>query len=320
MKLPSSFTPATTQRSSTLLANLTSIHERIQHVTNSRSISKPIRLVAVSKLKPVSDIIALSSTPTDSQTQQRLQQEWQPQEHFGENYVGELLEKSRLISQYYRERRQQANDGDTDGVHSSKGRIKWHFIGGLQSNKCVQLARDVEDLWAVRSVDSIKKARLLDRGWRERGQRRRDQNGSTAASEEEEEEEEDGRLRISIQINTSGESSKSGVAPKSDELLDLARFVLEECRDHLNLQGVMTIGAIARSVATTPENENDDFISLRENRDWLADRLGLTQDRLELSMGMSEDFEGAIALGSDEVRIGSTIFGERPPKKEAKVV
>ena len=54
-------------------------------------------------------------------------------------------------------------------------------------------------------------------------------------------------------------------------------------------------------------------------RDKVAKELGLGPDELELSMGMSSDFEGAIALGSDEVRVGTTIFGVRPPKKDAKV-
>lgn len=80
----------------------------------------------------------------------------------------------------------------------------------------------------------------------------------------------------------------------------------------------MTIGAIARSVATTAENENEDFLCLREQRDLVTKELGLERE-LELSMGMSEDFEGAIAMGSSEVRVGSTIFGTRPPKNEAKL-
>lgn len=80
----------------------------------------------------------------------------------------------------------------------------------------------------------------------------------------------------------------------------------------------MTIGAIARSVATTPENENEDFVTLREQRDLVQKELGLDRD-LELSMGMSEDFEGAIVMGSGEVRVGSTIFGIRGPKSEAKI-
>ncbi|TGJ80443.1 hypothetical protein E0Z10_g8311, partial [Xylaria hypoxylon] len=89
---------------------------------------------------------------------------------------------------------------------------------------------------------------------------------------------------------------------------------------NLHLLGLMTIGAIARSVATTAENENEDFVALREQRDLVAKELGLGQERkLELSMGMSEDFEGAIAMGSDEVRVGSTIFGTRPSRAEAKI-
>ena len=83
----------------------------------------------------------------------------------------------------------------------------------------------------------------------------------------------------------------------------------------------MTIGAIARSQATTPENENEDFLSLRATRDHIVAELGLDGPQaLELSMGMSEDFEGAIKLGSDEVRVGTTIFGDRPLKSEARIV
>lgn len=87
----------------------------------------------------------------------------------------------------------------------------------------------------------------------------------------------------------------------------------------LNLLGLMTIGAIARSKATTAENENEDFEALREQRDLVAKELGLSPESLELSMGMSEDFEGAIAQGSSEVRVGSTIFGQRPAKSDAKI-
>jgi len=78
----------------------------------------------------------------------------------------------------------------------------------------------------------------------------------------------------------------------------------------------MTIGAIARSKATTPENENEDFSTLEKVRDEVSKELGI---EIELSMGMSDDFEGAILQGSDEVRVGSTIFGERPAKTDFKV-
>ena len=253
------------QRASQLIEQLSSVQHRISSVTAKSSISNPIRLVAVSKLKPATDILAIHQAPTSHL-------------HFGENYVQELLEKAKLLPT----------------------EIRWHFIGGLQSNKAQSLARDCRNLWAVESVDSVKKARLLDKG-----------RGESDPGRE--------RLRVFIQVNTSGEDSKSGVEPDSDDLIQLCKFVRDEC-PKLKLQGLMTIGAIARSQATTAETENEDFVLLRDTRDKVAQELGVEKSELELSMGMSEDFEGAIALGSDEVRVGSTIFGERPPKKEAKVL
>lgn len=126
-----------------------------------------------------------------------------------------------------------------------------------------------------------------------------------------------------MQVNTSGEASKSGCAPGADTVA-LCRAV--EAAPNLRLLGLMTIGAIARSVATTAEDENADFVALREQRDLVIRELGLGGEgegqegrTLELSMGMSEDFEGAVAMGSDEVRVGSTIFGARPSRAEAKI-
>lgn len=260
-----SIPPASPARAATLLANLTSVTSRITAAAKS---DRPIRLIAVSKLKPASDILALHQPPGGHL-------------HFGENYLQELQEKAKLLP----------------------ASIRWHFIGGLQSNKCVTLARDVRGLWAVESVDSEKKASLLDKGWGER-------SAELRASDAED------RLRVFVQVNTSGEENKSGVDP-GDGAVALCRFIRDKC-PRLRLQGVMTIGAIARSKATTPENENEDFLCLRDTRDRVVKELGL--EGLELSMGMSEDFEGAIALGSDEVRVGTTLFGERPPKSEARVI
>ncbi|KAI1909282.1 hypothetical protein LOZ12_005335 [Ophidiomyces ophidiicola] len=254
-------------RASTLLANLASVNSRISAASTT---SDSVRLVAVSKLKPASDIQALYTPPTSHL-------------HFGENYLQELLEKSKILPP----------------------EIRWHFIGGLQSNKCVTLARDVRGLWAVESVDTQKKASLLDKGWGER----LNNEQQTGTSEE--------RLRVFVQVNTSGEESKSGIEPS--QTLELCQFIREKC-PRLKLQGLMTIGAIARSKATTSETENEDFVCLRETKDTVCEVLKLEGDeKLELSMGMSEDFEGAIAMGSNQVRVGSTIFGARPPKGEAKV-
>ncbi|KEF63199.1 YggS family pyridoxal phosphate enzyme [Exophiala aquamarina CBS 119918] len=271
--------PISPSRASTLAANLLSIQTRIASAVSPTS-SKPPRLVAVSKLKPASDILALHQPPTS-------------QQHFGENYVQELLEKARVLPRS----------------------VRWHFIGGLQSNKAAQLAREVDNLWAVESVDSVKKAGLLEKGRKDRDERLDKEKGSeqqdSAAVGE--------PLRVFIQVNTSGEDSKSGLEPQSAELRELARYIQNEC-PHLRLQGLMTIGAIARSRATTAETENEDFDTLRDTRDWVAKEVGLQVEELELSMGMSEDFEGAIRQGSNEVRVGSTIFGERPPKKDARVL
>lgn len=261
------------QRASQLIERLSSVQQRISTVVTKSSAPKPVRLVAVSKLKPATDILALSAAPTLHL-------------HFGENYVQELLEKSKLLPP----------------------EIRWHFIGGLQSNKCQTLAREVHGLWAVESVDSVKKARLLDKG---RGERDAAIRGGEAGGAS--------PLRIFVQVNTSGEDTKSGVEPESNELSELCKFVRDDC-PNLALQGLMTIGAIARSQATTAETENEDFTCLRDTRDKIAQELDIDKHDLELSMGMSQDFEGAIALGSDEVRVGSTIFGERPQKKEAKVL
>lgn len=261
-------------RAKTLLENLTTIHSRISQTCKSHAVSKTPRLVAVSKLKPASDILSLVQASP-------------PQLHFGENYVQELQEKAALLPK----------------------NVRWHFIGGLQSNKASQLARDIPNLWAVESVDSIKKAQLLNKG---RGEMLERQNGETAEAG-------DARLRVFVQVNTSGEESKSGLGPFSADLLELCKFVINEC-PNLQLQGFMTIGAIARSQASTPETENEDFVCLRNTRDEMASKLDKAPDDFELSMGMSEDFEAAIVQGSDEVRVGSTIFGERPPRKEAKVL
>lgn len=155
----------------------------------------------------------------------------------------------------------------------------------------------------MESVDTVKKADGL-----EKGRRALVEKGGLQGKGEE-------KLRVFVQVNTSGEESKSGVEP-GEEAVGLCRYITE-C-PHLKLQGLMTIGAIARSKESQEEGkENEDFLKLREVRDHVQEALGV--EGLELSMGMSEDFESAVRCGSDEVRVGSVIFGERPARKDAKV-
>ena len=96
--------------------------------------------------------------------------------------------------------------------------IQWHFIGHLQSKKCKPLLTAVPNLFVVEGVDSENLATKLD-------------NACKALGRE--------PLRIFIQVNTSGEDSKSGVSP--DGCVALARFVSSSC-PHLHLSGLMTIG------------------------------------------------------------------------------
>jgi pyridoxal phosphate enzyme (YggS family) len=174
--------------------------------------------------------------------------------------------------------------------------IKWTFCGHLQSNKARQLAESVENLWCVSSVDSTKKADALDRG---RGKLR----GENPECE---------RLRVMVQVNTSSEEQKGGLSSRED-ILSLAKHIQESC-PNLILLGLMTIGSFENS--NSDNEENPDFVKLRELRDDVSGKLSC---ELELSMGMSADFETALQMGSDEVRVGTSIFGDRPPKKEATV-
>ena len=196
--------------------------------------------------------------------------------HFGENYAQELTEKASLLPKS----------------------IQWHMIGGLQTNKCKPLAEQVANLYCVSSVDTAKKADALEKG-----------RAALAANHTLE-----SKLRVLVQINTSGEENKSGVEPA--DAAELCKHIREKCT-HLQLAGLMTIGALARS--KDPDNVNEDFLSLRDARDKVVKNLGIQESELELSMGMSSDFEAAIEQGSDEVRVGTTIFGDRPAKKDAVI-
>ena len=253
------------QRAKQLSDNVSLILQRVQAA--SKHSSQPIRLVAVSKLKPANDILALHKSHHSLL-------------HFGENYQQELLQKSLLLPK----------------------EIRWHFIGSLQTNKCRPLAEQVPNLWCVESIDTAKKADQLEKG--------------RSHLFESSPELERNPLRVFVQVNTSGEEEKSGVEP--GEAAALCSHIRDHC-PNLTLQGLMTIGAIARSKGLTEGMENEDFLKLTEVRDAVAKDLKLEQQDLELSMGMSEDFESAVRCGSNEIRVGSTIFGERPPKKDARI-
>ena len=205
--------------------------------------------------------------------------------HFGENYVQEVVEKAPQMP------------ADT----------RWHFIGPLQSNKVNKLVKSSwPSLYMVETVASVKIANKLNKVV---GELIAEGGGNIISSSSEGKVAGHGAaartapLKVMVQVNTSGEDTKSGLTP-GDAVVELARLVDGDDCAALELCGLMTIG---RYGDTTTEC----FESLVECRDLVADALGRDPQTLELSMGMSGDFESAIGLGSTNVRVGSTIFGSR---------
>ncbi len=158
--------------------------------------------------------------------------------------------------------------------------VTWHMVGHLQHRK-VKDAVTLFDL--VHSVDSVALATRLD-------------NRAAAL---------DKMLLGLLEVNVSGEASKFGFAPEPREtFFETAREVF--ALRHLNVQGLMTIAPIVIHA----DDARPYFRALRELRDELHARF---PDRAlpHLSMGMTDDFEAAIAEGATMVRIGRAIFGER---------
>lgn len=160
--------------------------------------------------------------------------------------------------------------------------VAWRFIGKLQSNKAKPLVHGVPSLAAVETVDTVKLANRLQAAM---------QTATPARTKP---------LDVFVQVNTSPwEGSKGGVVV--EEVPELAAHILSAC-PQLKLRGLMTIGA---------PNDASCFQTLRSCRDDVAKAIDVPASTLELSMGMSGDFEVAIAAGSDSVRVGSSIFGAR---------
>lgn len=166
--------------------------------------------------------------------------------------------------------------------------IRWHFIGHLQSNKAKEIVTGIPGLDYVETVDTTKLADKL--------------NAAVQASSRA-----DRPLNVLVQVNTSGEESKSGVEPEAPHAEAIAEHIRGKC-PHLIFRGFMTIGM--PDFTSTPAN----FECLAAVRKRVAEKFELDAASLELSMGMSGDYEAAIAMGSTNVRVGSTIFGKRAPK------
>ena len=164
-----------------------------------------------------------------------------------------------------------------DALADLRSGIEWHLIGPLQSNKTRPVAGAFD--W-VHSVDRLKIAQRL-------AEQRPDKLPP---------------LNLCLQVNISGEPSKSGVLPA--DTLALAQAVAALPVDRVRLRGLMSIP----EPASDPAAQRAPHRALRELMDSLNAQ-GLQLDTL--SMGMSADLEAAVTEGSTLVRVGSAIFGSR---------
>ena len=154
-------------------------------------------------------------------------------------------------------------------------KLEWHFIGPIQSNKTRSIAEHFD--W-VHSVDREKIARRLS-----------DQRPAALAP-----------LNICLQVNISGEASKSGIHPEN--LLGMAKTV--SAMPRLKLRGLMAIP----EPESSPDRQREPFKAMKVLFNQLR-KAGYDVDTL--SMGMSDDMDAAIEEGATTVRIGTAIFGKR---------
>jgi pyridoxal phosphate enzyme (YggS family) len=249
-----------------------------------------VRLLAVGKTFPAASLRALAMAG---------------QRAFGENYLQEALGKIAALSRLRPDGAADdgaaddgaADDGTADdrpdqlAVRPGSCALEWHFIGPIQSNKTRKIAESFD--W-VQSVEEERIARRLS-----------EQRPLHLPP-----------LDICLQVNVSGEASKSGCDP--DDVVALAQAVAR--LPNLRLRGLMAI----------PEPTDDASLQLRrfgQVRE-LFGRVGAGLQAAgtgesgdlafdTLSMGMSADLEAAIAQGATIVRIGSALFGERPRPRSA---
>lgn len=162
--------------------------------------------------------------------------------------------------------------------------IRWHFIGRLQSNKMAKLLA-IKNLTALHSLDSLDHLVKLN-------------SLSTTLS---------APLSIFIQINTSKEEQKGGL--KTDEELDsIIDFTFsKDFSPNLKLQGLMTMARFEEREDKREEAATQSFSLLNKKRDELEKKYTQLKG-LELSMGMSQDFDQALKFGSNWIRLGSYLF------------
>ena len=197
---------------------------------------------------------------------------------FGENRVQNLIQRVAQVDEFL-QRRRQLRGGKARAIPKQ---VRWHMVGHLQRNK----VRKVLDLLRlVHCVDSLRLAEEIQ----------------TAAARR------DDPVEVLIQVNTSGEKTKSGVAPAA------ARHLIDQIDTMMSIRprGLMCMAPLVDD----PRLARPTFERFRELFEDICSA-GVGGDRFDiLSMGMSNDFEVAIECGANIVRIGTAIFGEPPPEE-----
>jgi pyridoxal phosphate enzyme (YggS family) len=170
--------------------------------------------------------------------------------------------------------------------------VQWHLIGHLQRNK---VGRTIPLITLIHSIDSERLLAAINEvapnlplpsgeGW-----------GEDASNESR-------RVSVLLEVNTSGESAKTGLAPTAVESL----LAAAPNYPHVAIRGLMTMAALEGGPDVAARN----FASLRQLRDRLKENVPSCVQLGELSMGMSDDFEVAIKEGATIVRIGSLLWQE----------
>lgn len=156
--------------------------------------------------------------------------------------------------------------------------VSWHFIGHLQSNKAKYAVR-LFDL--IHSIDSLKLAKELNK------------RASALGKVQ----------KILVQVNISGEATKSGI--ETEQAVRLVRHIAP--LENISIQGLMTMPPFFNA----PEKVRPYFKALKNLQDLIRDEAIANVHMTELSMGMSGDFAAAIEEGATLVRVGTAIFGGR---------
>ena len=172
------------------------------------------------------------------------------------------------------------------GLGKKASKLRWHMIGHLQTNKINKALRIFD---TIQTVDSLEKATAIDeRVWRARKQ----------------------TMPVFIEINIGNEDSKAGIKPEDHEpfetyieklITDMSGF------EHLRIEGLMTMGPRFGN----PENSRPYFSRMRKIFEKTKELDPANVNMKYLSMGMTNSYKVAIEEGSNMVRIGTAIFGER---------